>query len=289
MVHSLALDTSSSKVHSYKPRNTTMLRENGIYAVTRTPKSESSSGGKDSSNSLSDDIDQNISRRKSQMLFRKLTPNSKSFNSNKLQLKPSLTLNDLSQNNKLLCRISESPVLLGKKRRPRHNKRASDENDMEDYYTYESNQMGDSQLDFVRKSMQESKKHSQGGSPPEEDCAGTESKRAEYCSREQLQRLLRESEFRINTYISGSYLGDEEILQKSNRLYNCRARTDVELMMLTKADFEFYLLQEFPHVYEKIVKYAKQKREYNQSCVKKMLKSVQISAKQHGVKIKHVG
>ena len=84
-------------------------------------------------------------------------------------------------------------------------------------------------------------------------------------------------------------MGDEEILQKSNRLYNCRARTDVELMMLTKADFEFYLLQEFPHVYEKIVKYAKQKREYNQSCVKKMLKSVQISAKQHEVEIKHVG
>lgn len=271
-------------MYSYKPRNTTMLRENGLYAISQTPKSRSGLRAKESSDSLSDDIDKNISRRKSQLFFRKLTPNSKSSHSNKFQLKPSLTLNDLSQNSKLLSSISENPLLLGKKRRPRLSKRNSEEKDMEAYYTCESNKLADSQLDILRKSMQQSKQLAQDEPLP----SATDSKKPEYCTKEQLERLLREPEFRVNTYINGSYLGDEEILQKSNRVYNCRARTDVELMVLTKADFEFYLLQEFPHVYEKVGKYAKQKREYNEKCVKNMLRSLQISAQQHEVKIKHV-
>jgi CRP-like cAMP-binding protein len=83
-------------------------------------------------------------------------------------------------------------------------------------------------------------------------------------------------------------LGDEEMMQKSNRIYNCRAKTDVELMVLTKSDFEFYLHQEFPHVYEKILKYAKAKQNHNEGIVKKLLRRIQASAKYHGIPIKNV-
>jgi hypothetical protein len=275
-------------------RNTTMLKEKDLFIINNTPKNASKKHTLkyESSDSLSNDIEKNISVRKSQLYSRKLTPNSKSSQSNQLQLKPSFTLNDLSKNNELLNNITSNQLLFKKKRRTNPAKRTSDENEMETYYICESKKIADSQLDILRKSMRQSKTKNQDEMKKKKksNCylSLNESKKIEYCTKEQLTKLLKEKEFRINTYINGSYLGDEEILQKSNRLYNCRARTDVELMVLTKSDFEFYLLQEFPHVYEKIVKYAKEKRDHNEKCVKNMLRGIQVSAKYHDMYIKHV-
>lgn len=278
-------------MNTYIPRNTTMLKEQDLFNINATKNSASPPPylNKKSSDSLSEDIEKNMSRRNSIRLSRKMTPSSKSLHSRKMQIKPSLTLNDLSNNRELLSTITNSHLLLNKKRRTNPNTRLLEEKDNEAYYICESKKIADSQLDILRRSMQKSKNQKSFV----EEKTGTESlsrelKKEDYCTKEQVEKLLTKREIRINTYFNGSYLGDEEICLKSNRIYNCRAKTDVELMVLTKADFELYLHQEFPHVYEKIIKYAKEKQDHNEAIVKKLVRRIQASAKHHELPIKNV-
>lgn len=292
-------ESSKSQLVKSVIRNTLMLKENDLFFNN---KKEEKLKKLDSSDSLSENIKINLQHRKSKILNRQMTPPTiLSSNNKKLTLKPSQTMNNIN-----ISDLTSDNLLLEKKpsNEYRNTRVFNFENNNDRSYDFCSNSLikfnkSQTELEKLQKSMKKSKlmksdfineEHDQDNKDSDDSLSEEIKAGANVvcCSKEEFERILKLKELRFNTYINGSYLGEEEILEKITRQYNCRARTDVELMVLTKSDFEHTLLQNFPHMSEKIIKSAKEKSKHNENCVKSMFKGIQQSAKQFGIKIKKV-
>ena len=74
----------------------------------------------------------------------------------------------------------------------------------------------------------------------------------------------------------GSYLGEEEIIWPSPRKYYLKAATDVQLMILPRADFETIVKEEFPEIYKKLVDYGEARRGFFAEIKKQVLKEISL-------------
>jgi hypothetical protein len=296
-------ESSKSQLVKSVIRNTLMLKENDIFLNNqKNTKKEDKLKKLDSSDSLSENIKVNLQHRKSNILSRQMTPPTiLSSGKKKLTLKPSQTLNNINMSD-----LTSDNLLLEKKpsNEYRNTRLFNFENNNDRSYDFCSNSLtqfskSQTELEKLQKSLKKSKLKKTSLIKEEDEQCNNESDdslseeikpgaNVVCCTKEEFERILKLKELRFNTYINGSYLGEEEILEKITRKYNCRARTDVELMVLTKSDFEHTLLQNFPHMSEKIIKAAKEKSKHNENCVKSMFKGIQKSAKQFEIKIKKV-
>jgi CRP-like cAMP-binding protein len=80
--------------------------------------------------------------------------------------------------------------------------------------------------------------------------------------------------FRI--WSPGSYLGEEEIIWPSPRKYYLKAATDVQLMLLPRADFEMIVKQEFSEIYQKLVHHGEVRRGFLEDIKKKVIKDISV-------------
>lgn len=265
---------------------------------TKTKNSNSESDTSSSKDSMSDEIKIKLSHRKSQILTRKMTPKLEKTKSQMDNFKQSNTMTVIpSKQRHVLLTQKQNPGISGRPTRMFNHSEMTDKRfdfDPEKLRQFSSRQgldLENLQIQMKRSRPSSRRRESRKKKIKKAETEDFDFENADmnqYCDRDEILKLLNKKEFRFNTYITGSYLGDEEILDKTTRIYNCVARTDVELMVLTKADFEFYLLQDFPHLYEKIVKNSKEKSAFNEKAVKKLFKSLQASANFHDLDIKKV-
>ena len=85
-----------------------------------------------------------------------------------------------------------------------------------------------------------------------------------------IKELLTFKHFAIKYYGVGAYLGEEEIIFKTKRKFYLKAATNVELMLLSREDFDSIITKEYPHIYKKIYKTCEE-RKLNISFAKKKL------------------
>jgi len=71
----------------------------------------------------------------------------------------------------------------------------------------------------------------------------------------------------FNRMPAGSYFGEIEIIEKTNRSFSLQASRDSEVFYLTKHDYYNVIVQEFPHIHEEFTEIAKERDLRNLECI----------------------
>ena len=98
-----------------------------------------------------------------------------------------------------------------------------------------------------------------------------------------IKELLTFKYFAIKYYGVGAYLGEEEIIFKSKRKFYLKAATNVELMLLSREDFESVITKEYPHIYKKIYNTCEERKLDISLSKKKLNRKIGILARSQNI------
>lgn len=83
----------------------------------------------------------------------------------------------------------------------------------------------------------------------------------------------------------GSYLGEDEIFFPTSRKYYLKTATNVEMMVLSRTDFDQIVKEEFPEIYNKLKDYCELRNGFLNEIKKKLLKNIASMYKKENVLI----